>query len=157
MQTLGRQVNSMADKKDKKELIRSIKFFLVSVSAGLVQIGSTTLCFEVFHLSETASYVIGLVLSVIWNFTINRRYTFQSASNIPIAMVKVAAFYLVFTPASGWLEGYLTGLGWNFYLVTLINMVMNLILEFLYQKYYVFRGTIDTNDVAKKHEEKAKK
>jgi len=141
----------MADTKDKKELIRSIKFFLVSISAGLIQIGSTTLCFEVFNLSEKLSYVIGLVLSVIWNFTINRRYTFQSANNVPVAMIKVAVFYLIFTPASTWLEGFLTSLNWNFYLVTVINMGLNLILEFFYQKYYVFKDSIDTNDVAKKH------
>jgi len=144
----------VADKKDKKELIRSLKFFLVSISAGLIQIASTTLCFEVFSLSEKLSYVIGLILSVIWNFTINRRYTFQSANNVPIAMLKVAVFYLIFTPASTWLEGFLTSLNWNFYIVTALNMVLNLILEFFYQKYYVFKGSIDTNDVAKKHENK---
>ena len=136
----------------KKELLRSVKFFLFSVSAGVIQILSYTLCKEVFRLSDAVSYLIGLVLSVLWNFTLNRRYTFQSASNVPKAMALVALFYLFFTPASTWLEGALTGKGWNGYLVTVLNMVLNFILEFLYDRFVVFRDSIDTNDLARKKE-----
>lgn len=135
----------------KKELLRSLKFLLFSISAGLIQIGVFSLLNELLHLDYWVSYLIALVLSVLWNFTLNRRFTFQSANNVPVAMLKVAAFYLVFTPASTWLEHWLTtGCGWNEYLVTAINMVLNFVLEFLYDRFFVFRDSIDTNDRAKR-------
>ena len=139
-------------KKEKKaELLRSVKFTLFSISAGLIQIGSFTLLNELFHLDYWISYLAALVLSVLWNFTLNRRYTFHSANNVPVAMLKVALFYAVFTPASTWLEHWLTtGCGWNEYLVTAINMVLDFVLEFLYDRFYVFRGSIDTNELANK-------
>lgn len=133
-----------------KELLRTLKFTFFSISAGLIQIGSFALLNELAALDYWVSYLISLVLSVLWNFTLNRRYTFQSANNIPVAMVKVALFYAVFTPASTWLEHYLTGTAlWNEYLVTAINMVLNFVLEFLYDRFFVFRGSIDTNARAK--------
>ena len=135
---------------NKKEIWRTVKFTLVSVSAGLIEIGSFTVFNEVFHLNYWLGYLIALVLSVLWNFTINRRYTFQSASNIPKAMLLVFLYYLVFTPLSTYLEHFLTGLGWNEYLVTAINMLLNFVTEFLYQRFVVFRKTIDTNDLANK-------
>ena len=134
-----------------KDLIRSVKFTLFSVSAGVIQLGSFTMLNELLHLDYWISYLIALTLSVLWNFTLNRRYTFQSANNVPLAMLKVAAFYLVFTPASTFLENWLTtGYGWNEYLVTAINMVLNFVLEFLYDRFFVFRDSLDTNNLAKK-------
>lgn len=126
------------------ELIRAVKFTLFSISAGLIEILSFTLLNELIHLPYWLSYLIALVLSVLWNFTLNRNFTFKSAANVKIAMLKVFCFYLVFTPASTILEHYLTSVGLNEYLVTLINMVLNFILEFLYQRYYVFKDSIDT-------------
>ncbi len=134
-----------------KELLRTIKYVLVAASAGLIEIGSFTLMNELFHWNYWVSYLIALVLSVLWNFTINRRYTFKSASNVPKAMLLVFAYYCVFTPLSTLLEHYLTTkLGWNEYLVTAINMVLNLATEFPFQRFVVFRKTIDTNDLAAK-------
>ena len=135
----------------KKELMRSLKFLLFSISAGAIQILSFTLLNELLHLPYWVSYLIALVLSVIWNFTLNRRFTFRSANNVPVAMLKVAAYYAVFTPLSTLLEKYLTEtVGWNEYLVTLINMVLNFVTEYLFDTFVVFRGSIDTNDLAKK-------
>ena len=95
-----------------------------------------------------------LVLSVVWNFTLNRQYTFQSANNVPKAMMLVALYYCVFTPLSTWAGDYLNGtLEWNEYLVTIINMLVNFVTEFLYDKFVVFRGSIDTNSRAKKKEQ----
>ncbi len=136
---------------NKKELLRSIKFTLFSISAGLVEIGSFALLNELTHWSYWPCYLIALTLSVLWNFTLNRRYTFQSANNVPIAMLQVLAFYAVFTPLSTLLGDWLAeDLLWNEYLVTGINMVLNFVLEFLYDRFYVFRDSIDTNDLAKK-------
>ena len=96
--------------------------------------------------------MIALVLSVLWNFTLNRKFTFRSAANVPVAMAKVAAYYAVFTPLSSWLEHvYTMQWGWNEYLATFTNMVLNLVTEFLYQRYFVFGKSIDTQ--AKKTEE----
>ena len=136
---------------NKKELLRSIKFTLFSISAGLVQIVSFALLNELTGWSYWPSYLISLILSVLWNFTLNRRYTFQSANNVPVAMLKVLLFYAVFTPLSTLLGDWLAeDLLWNEYLVTGINMVLNFVLEFLYDRFYVFRDSIDTNDLAKK-------
>ena len=142
----------------KKELWRSLKFLLFSISAGVTQILTFTLFNELVHLPYWVSYLIALVLSVIWNFTLNRRFTFRSANNVPVAMLKVAAYYAVFTPLSTLLEKYLTEtVGWNEYLVTLINMVLNFVTEYLFDTFVVFRGAIDTNDLAKKEAEKERK
>ena len=128
-----------------KEFWRLVKFTLFSISAGLIEIASFTLFNEVLHLPYWLGYLLALVLSVLWNFTLNRRYTFKSATNIPIAMVKVAAFYAVFTPVSTALEHYYTAtLGWNEYIATGLNMLLNFVTEFLYQRYFVFGKSVDT-------------
>ena len=138
----------------KKEVIRSLKFLLFSISAGIIELAAFSLLNELTHWSYWPCYLIALVLSVLWNFTLNRRYTFQSANNVPLAMLKVAGFYAVFTPASTWLGNYLAEtLLWNEYLVTILNMVMNFVLEYLFDRFVVFRASIDTNDVAKKKAE----
>ena len=127
-----------------------VKFALFSASAGIIQFGSYTLFYELAHFPEWLSYLIALVLSVLWNFTLNRRFTFRSATNVPVAMLKVAAYYAVFTPLSTLLEHHLAGtLGWNEYLVTAINMILNFVTEFLYQRFFVFGDSIDTNEAAK--------
>lgn len=135
-----------------KELLRSLKFLLFSISAGVIEIAAFSLLNELTGWSYGPCYLIALVLSVLWNFTLNRRYTFQSASNVPAAMIKVFAFYCVFTPASTVLGNFLAeSLHWNEYLVTVINMVANFTLEFLYDRFFVFRDSLDTNELAKKH------
>lgn len=128
-----------------KEFFRFLKFALISASAGLIELGSFTLFNELLHWPYWLSYMVALVLSVLWNFTLNRKYTFQSAADVPSAMLKVALFYAVFVPASTWIEHYMTGLGVNEYIVTIGNMLLNFVLEFLYQRFYVFRDSIDTN------------
>ena len=139
----------MTDK--KTELLRSLKFLLFSISAGIIEIVSFTLLNELAGWPYWPCYLIALILSVIWNFTLNRRYTFRSANNVPVAMAKVFLFYLVFTPASTILGNWLAeGLLWNEYLVTGLNMAANFVLEFLYDRFFVFRGSIDTNEIAQK-------
>lgn len=137
---------NLANPQDVKEgdgsMLQAIKFAVISMSAGIIQAGSFAVLNTILKLSWTPSYLISLALSVIWNFTFNRKVTFKSSTNIPIAMAKVAAFYAVFTPLSTYLGNYLTGsLGWNDFLVTGINMALNLVLEFFYDKYFVFNDT----------------
>ena len=128
-----------------KEWLRTLKFFLFSVSAGVIQLGSFALLNELLHLDYWVSYLVSLVLSVLWNFTFNRKYTFKASGNMARAMALVFAYYCVFTPLSTVLEHFLAGnLGWNEYLVTLINMVLNFITEFLFQRFVVYRNDVDT-------------
>ncbi len=129
--------------KDKKELLRMIKFTLFSISAGLIEAASFALLNELTAWSYWPCYLIALVLSVVWNFTLNRRYTFQSAANVPVAMALTLLFYAVFTPLSTILGQYLADKGWNEYLVTGLNMVANFVLEFLWQRFVVYRNHID--------------
>ena len=128
----------------KKEFLRAVKFTLFSASAGIVQAIVFALLNELLKLDYWVSYLTALVLSVLWNFTLNRKITFQSASNIPIAMLKVAAYYAVFTPLSTWGGDALTAIGWNEYLVLAISMITNFVTEFLYQRFFVFGASIDT-------------
>lgn len=130
----------------KKELLRSLKFVLFSISAGVIQVLSFTLMEELLQLTHWLSYLISLVLSVVWNFTLNRKFTFCSANNVPVAMLKVAAFYAVFTPLSTWWTAVLTGegVGWNEYLVLALTMLVNFVTEYIFDRYVVFGKSIDT-------------
>lgn len=129
-----------------KEFLRIVKFVLFSISAGAIQLGSFALLNETLGWRYWPCYLIALTLSVVWNFTLNRKFTFHSAANIPIAMLKVGIFYLIFTPASTWLGDYLVEtLLWNEYIVTILNMLLNFVTEFLYQRFFVFGKTLDNN------------
>ena len=127
------------------ETWRFVKFVLFSASAGLIEIGSFALLNELTGWSYWPCYLIALTLSVLWNFTLNRKFTFRSAANVPRAILLVLAYYCVFTPATTLLGNWLAeDLGWNEYLVTGINMLLNVTTEFLFQKYVVYRNQIDT-------------
>lgn len=145
----------------RETLIQTVKFFLFSVSAGVIQTVAFSLLSEfVFKDAGTDygwSYFIALALSVIWNFTFNRRFTFKSASNVPVAMLKVFAYYCAFTPLSTLWGVALTGLNPDskilYYGVFVMTMGVNLVTEYLYQRFVVFRGSMNTNDLAKKTQE----
>lgn len=134
--------------------MRSLKFVLFSISAGVIEIAVFSLLNELTGWSYWPSYLIALVMSVLWNFTLNRRYTFKSVNNVPVAMIKIGLFYCVFTPLSTVIGSYLADtLMWNDYLVTLINMLENFVLEYLYDRFFVFGKSIDTNKLAKESTE----
>ena len=126
------------------EYWRFFKFTLFSASAGIIEMGSFALLNELLDWPYWPSYLIALTLSVLWNFTLNRKFTFKSAANVPKAMFLVFLYYLVFTPLTTVGGNYLAeNLHWNEYLVTAINMILNLVTEFLYQKHVVYRNQID--------------
>ena len=133
-----------------REAARALKFVLFSASAGLIELGAFALLNELAGWPYWPCYLIALVLSVVWNFTLNRAFTFRSAANIPRAMALVALYYCAFTPASTVLGSWLAeGLMWNEYLITGINMLLNLLTEYFFDRFVVFGGTIDTNSRAK--------
>ena len=131
--------------KDKKQVWQAVKFTLFSISAGAIQIGSFAIM-EIFIQDYWIPYLISLVLSILWNFTLNRRYTFKSAANVPVAMMKVFGFYVVFTPLSTYLGNLAEGVGVNDFIILIITMLANFVLEFLFCKFVVYRGKEDTLD-----------
>lgn len=135
----------------RENLGQAAKFIIFSISAGIIQTLAFTLLNEITAWAYTPCYLIALALSVLWNFTLNREFTFKSANNVPVAMIKVALFYCVFTPLSTWWGAALTDVGWNEYLVLFGTMAVNLTTEFLYDRFFVFRGTINTNKRAQRH------
>ena len=146
----------------KHEAWQALKFTLFSASAGIIQIVTYTLMYEVLHWAPWLSYLVSLILSVLWNFTFNRKYTFRSDANLTRSMLLVALFYVVFTPLSTWWTAALTGENpftgaaaseqplVNNYVVQIGTMLVNFVTEFLYQKFVVYRGQIDTNERAGK-------
>ena len=153
--------NKTLTKEEKRlEIWRAVKYLFFAASAGIIEFGSFSLLTLIPYLALEENYwipaLISLVLSVVWNFTFNRRFTFQSANNIPIAMLQTVAYYIVFAPLSIWLaQMYLVfKLHWNELLVKAVVMVVNFVTEFLYQRFYVFKKSLDTNDIAKKKKEK---
>lgn len=138
----------------KQNAIQFFKFIAFSCSAGIIQAISFTILNEKTNMPYWPCYLIALTLSVLYNFTVNRRYTFKSANNIPKAMLLVAAFYCVFTPLSTWWGEALTNAGWNEYIVLFGTMLTNLVTEFLYDRFVVFRKSIYTNKLAQKEMEK---
>jgi len=124
--------------------LQMVKFTLFSISAGIIQIGSFTIFEELFRWKYWPAYLVSLILSIVWNFTINRRYTFKSAVNIPVAMAKLFGFYAVFTPVSTWLGHIAEASGVNDYIVLIVTMLSNFVLEFLFCKLVVYRHQENT-------------
>ncbi len=131
--------NTPKDNSKMSSFVQIIKFLCFSLSAGVIQIGVFTLLNEVVKLTYWPAYLIALVCSVVWNFTFNRKFTFKSSNNVPIAMLKVFAYYVVFTPLSTIGGDALKNAGWNEYIVLAISMLLNFVTEFLYSKYFVFK------------------
>ena len=129
----------------RKEVFRVIKFVLFSASAGIIELLVFTLMNELLELPYWPCYLTALVCSVVWNFTWNRNFTFRATNNVPVAMAKVFAYYCVFTPLTTIGGNYLVEtLLWNEYLVTIMNMLLNLVTEYLFQRFVVFGNSIDT-------------
>ncbi len=141
----GTDLSAEQNTEKKKELLRVLKFVLFSASAGLIQAGSIFLLETFTPLPSWLCYLVGLVLSVLWNLTLNRKFTFKSAANVPIAMLKVAAYYALFTPLSTYCVKLLTeNCGWDPLFADGLAMITNLVTEFLYQRFFVFGKSIDT-------------
>lgn len=121
------------------ELFEFLKFLGFSISAGVIQIVSFEIMFDLIGWKVWwACHLISLALSVVWNFTFNRKFTFKSASNVPLAMSFAFLFYVAFTPASVFGGQALKDIGWNGTLVEALMMVINSVLEFVWDKFVVF-------------------
>lgn len=134
----------------KSSIFQAIKFALFSASAGIIQVVSFALLHEWANLIYWPAYLISLVLSILWNFTLNRRYTFKSAANVPVAMAKIFLFYLIFTPLSTYLGNVADKAGVNEYIILALTMISNLVLEFCVCKFFVYRNNENTLTKGKK-------
>lgn len=147
----------------KQNIVQTVKFALFSTGAGIIQTVTFTLLNEVFNVDYWAAYLPALVMSVLFNFTVNRKFTFKSAANVPVAMLKVALYYCVFTPLStvggdalkAWLDAtFAVTASWNEYIVLALTMLLNLSTEYLFCRFVVYRNSINTNELGKKEQEK---
>jgi putative flippase GtrA len=129
----------------KQNIVQGFKFLVFSASAGVIQFVSFTLMNETIHWPYWPSYLIALVLSVVYNFTVNRKFTFKSAKNVPLAMTQIFIYYLIFTPLSTWWGEALTRIGWNYYVVLLGTMIINFVTEFSVYRFIVYRKHMFTN------------
>lgn len=151
----------------KDNILQVVKFALFSASAGIIQVVTFTLLNELlpeikgtnaftkwfFESEYGAYYLVALILSVLWNFTVNRKFTFKSAANIPVAMLKVFGFYCVFTPVSVILgEIAAQKMSWEFseYIILAVTMLTNMVTEFLFCRFVVYKDSMNTNESAKK-------
>lgn len=130
-------------------LRQSVMFTLLSFSAGLVEAGSFVVL-DLTSLPYGWAHGLSVALSVLWNFTLNRRYTFKSANNVPIAMLKVALFYAFFIPITAYLGQMASSAGINDFVIKAVTMLLNFVGEFLWWKFVVFYGSENTNSLAKK-------
>lgn len=142
----------MAEQKltKKQTIIQVLKFVAFSMGAGIIQIVSYTIIHELTDWEHWKCYLPSLVLSVLYNFTVNRRYTFKSATNVPVAMLKVALFYCVFTPVTTYLGNMAEVAGVNNYIIEAVTMACNLVTEYLYCRFVVYRNSMNTNNLVKK-------
>lgn len=124
----------------RQDLIQAAKFLGFSVSAGVIEAAVFAILDNVTGWSYWPCYLIALTASVVWNFTFNRKFTFKDAGNVPVAMLKVALFYAVFTPISTIGGDMLEKAGWNEYLILGLTMLINLTSEFIYDKFVVFKN-----------------
>ena len=136
--------NESINKNKKENIEHAVKFLLFSMSAGIIQVISFTLIYEIIKLSYWPSYLIALILSVVWNFTLNRKFTFKSAANVPAAMTKILIYYAIFTPITTWGGNLLEIAGVNAYLILFPTMILNLVTEFIVTKYIVYKNQINT-------------
>lgn len=127
-----------------EDIKQFLKFTGFSISAGIIQILSFTLIFELARVTYWPAYLTALTLSVIWNFTFNRRFTFKSANNVPIAMTKIFIFYLIFTPLSTWWGDALVSINVNEYIVLGGTMIINFVTEFLYSRQFIYKNQMNT-------------
>ena len=137
----------------QENLVQIGKFVLFSISAGIIQVIVFTTLEELFHLPYWPSYLTALIASVVYNFTLNRRFTFKSANNIPKAMTQLGIYYAIFTPLSTWWGDALVQIGVYDYLVLGGTMVVNLVTEYCVNRFIIYRNSMNTRKQLKKREQ----
>lgn len=152
---------------------QAIKYFLCAASAGLIQFVTFTIMktafdktgvtesmgtmwfFQDINKTTFIATTIALGLSVLWNFTLNRKFTFKAANNVPLAMGLAFLFYVPFYPFQTWYVGAVENAinnsvgyeaSWGAIIAEGTVMLINGILEFCWQKFVVFRNSGKTEE-----------
>ena len=158
---LDAEEEKAAKKEKRKTLFQIIKYAICTASAGLIEFITFTILTKTPILSSMANEkvwfftennlawfvatAIALFLSIVWNFTINRKFTFKSAGNVPRAMSLAFLFYVPFFPFKLWFNSYMPEhLGVDSLLIEVITMLINGVLEFCWQKFVIYRKEQDT-------------
>lgn len=139
----------------KENIIQVVKFVAFSLGSGVIQTVVFTVLNEFMHFDYWQSYLPAIFLGVLYGFTVNRRFTFKSANNVPVAMAKLAFYYCIFIPTSTYLGNLAENKGVNEYIVLVVTMLANLTTAFLVNRLWIYRNSMNTNDLAQK--EKTKK
>lgn len=166
----------------KKKAKRFLKYAIIAISGGLIQLTAYIILSdaikldkhvsfdaiyqkqpwltEIFYDPDTGktyglSYFIAVSLSVIWNFTFNRKYTFKSASNVPKAMLLFVLYYAFSIPFNCWAIVQLNKLvvfPLSDKVILICIMLANGLPAFFYQRYVVFGRSLDTKHKKKKRQ-----
>ena len=166
-ETSLKQAEKNAKKEKRKGVMQFIKYALCAASAGIIQIvlfsilqavipsNGKTIHFivEDMDLVTFIATTVALCASILWNFTFNRKFTFKDAGNVPKAMILAFLFYVPFYPFQTWYVHTIKSL-----LVEAIGtdgagiiaegtvMIINFALEFMWQKFVVFRKPKDKKE-----------
>lgn len=166
-ETSLKQAEKNAKKEKRKGVMQFIKYALCAASAGIIQIvlfsilqavipsNGKTIHFivEDMDLVTFIATTVALCASILWNFTFNRKFTFKDAGNVPRAMILAFLFYVPFYPFQTWYVHTIKSL-----LVEAIGtdgagiiaegsvMIINFALEFMWQKFVVFRKPKDKKE-----------
>ncbi len=169
------EANEQVKPKTKNQVFLQLLIFTAFMaSAGVIQFVTTGLLSTWTGLMKSeeddyywCAYLAGLVLSVIWSFTFNRKFTFKAASNLPLAMGLVALYYCAFAPLStfgadaiigAWKSA--AGENWNDnyeMVITAAMMLINFVTEYFWEKFVVFNDGVMAKIERKlhiKHKEK---
>ena len=128
-----------------QQFIQILKFTGFSISAGVIQLVSFGIMYDwTSWLPWWPAYLISVILSVVWNFTFNRKFTFKAANNVPLAMGLVIIYYCAFTPLSVFGgDAIAAQLPANLgMLVTFMMMLVNFVTEFIWDKLVVFNQKV---------------
>lgn len=166
-ETSLKQAEKNAKREKRKGVMQFIKYALCAASAGIIQIvlfsilqavipsNGKTIHFivEDMDLVTFIATTVALCASILWNFTFNRKFTFKDAGNVPKAMILAFLFYVPFYPFQTWYVHTIKSL-----LVEAIGtdgagiiaegtvMIINFALEFMWQKFVVFRKPKDKQE-----------
>lgn len=134
--------------------IQFIKFGIIGLSNTLIYYFTNLLTIWLvrpFYLKKDyiIGNIIGFVVSVLWSFYWNNKYVFQQKNekqeNLFVALSKVFAAY-AFTGIilSNIISYVLIDIaGWSKYIVPLINSVIGVPVNFVLNKFWVFRNRMD--------------
>lgn len=164
----------LAKRAKRKGVVQFIKYALCAASAGIIQIvlfsilqtvlpkdmGNIHFIVEDMQLGTFIATTVALCASILWNFTFNRKFTFKDAGNVPLAMFLAFLFYVPFYPFQTWyvhtiktLLSHHINVDGAGIIAEASVMAINFALEFIWQKFVVFRKPKDKKTATTQQEQ----